>query len=91
MVLTLDVRLEFGGKICYFDCHRCWLPSDHIFRGEKDAFRKDTVCYEEPPKRLSGEEIVDQLASLKLNKEKTTYEGFGKKHNCGGTALLNPD
>ncbi|WVZ52608.1 hypothetical protein U9M48_003652 [Paspalum notatum var. saurae] len=78
---TRGFRLEFGGKICYFDCHRCWLPSDHIFRGEKNAFRKDTVCYDEPPKRLSGQEIVDQLASLKLNKEKTAYEVFGKKQN----------
>jgi hypothetical protein len=84
---TRCFRLEFGGKICYFDCHRCWLPSDHIFRGEKDSFRKDTVCYEGPPKRLSGQEIADQLAGLVLNKEKTGYEGFGEKHNwthiCG--------
>ncbi|WVZ77611.1 hypothetical protein U9M48_025460 [Paspalum notatum var. saurae] len=78
---TRCFRLEFGGKICYFDCHRCWLPSDHIFRGEKDAFRKYTVCYEEPQKMLSRQKISDQLASLKLNKEKTTYKGFGKKHN----------
>ncbi|WVZ84723.1 hypothetical protein U9M48_031716 [Paspalum notatum var. saurae] len=60
---TRCFRLEFGGKICYFDCHRCWLSSDDIFRGEKNAFRKDTVCYDEPPKRLSGQEIADQLAS----------------------------
>jgi hypothetical protein len=78
---TRCFRLEFGGKICYFDCHRCWLPSDHIFRGEKDSFRKDTVCYEEPPKRLSAQEILDQLASLKVNKENTGYEGYGKEHN----------
>ncbi|WVZ79899.1 LOW QUALITY PROTEIN: hypothetical protein U9M48_027424 [Paspalum notatum var. saurae] len=64
---TRCFRLEFGGKICYFDFHKCWLPFDHIFRSEKDAFRKDIVCYEKPPKRLSGEEIVDQLASLKPN------------------------
>ncbi|WVZ83078.1 hypothetical protein U9M48_030258 [Paspalum notatum var. saurae] len=49
--------------------------------GEKDSFRKDTVCYEEPPKRLSAQEILDQLDSLKLNKEKTAYEGYGTKHN----------
>ncbi|WVZ53089.1 hypothetical protein U9M48_004075 [Paspalum notatum var. saurae] len=78
---TRCFRLEFGGKICYFDCHRCWLPSDHIFRGEKDSFRKDTVCYEGPPKRLSAQEILDQFASLKLNEEKIAYEGFGKEHN----------
>ncbi|WVZ64583.1 hypothetical protein U9M48_014079 [Paspalum notatum var. saurae] len=83
-ICGVDTRcfcLEFGGKICYFDCHRCWLPSNHIFRGEKDSFRKDTICYEGPPKRLSAKEILDQLASLKLNEEKTAYEGFGKEHN----------
>ncbi|WVZ93358.1 hypothetical protein U9M48_039345 [Paspalum notatum var. saurae] len=78
---TRCFHLEFGGKIYYFDCHRCWLPSDHIFRGEKDSFRKDTVCYEGPPKMLSAQKILDQLASLKLNEEKTTYEGLGKEHN----------
>ncbi|WVZ89967.1 hypothetical protein U9M48_036312 [Paspalum notatum var. saurae] len=48
---TRCFRLEFGGKICYFDCHRCWLPSDHIFKGKKNTFRKDTICYDEPPKK----------------------------------------
>jgi hypothetical protein len=25
-------RLSAGGKICYFDCHRCFLPFNHPFR-----------------------------------------------------------
>jgi hypothetical protein len=24
--------LAHGDKICYFDCHRRWLPRNHIFR-----------------------------------------------------------
>ncbi|WVZ94448.1 hypothetical protein U9M48_040337 [Paspalum notatum var. saurae] len=65
-----------------FNLRAAYLWSIHDFlAGEKNAFRKDTVSYDEPPKRLSGQEIADQLASLKINKEKTAYEGFGKKHN----------
>jgi hypothetical protein len=36
-------RLAHGGKICYFDCHRRWLPRNHIFRQQRNAFKKDTV------------------------------------------------
>jgi hypothetical protein len=25
-------RVAHGGEICYFDCHRRWLPRNHIFR-----------------------------------------------------------
>jgi hypothetical protein len=25
-------RLMHGGRISYFDCHRCWLPQKHKFR-----------------------------------------------------------
>jgi hypothetical protein len=25
-------HLTTGGKINYFDCHRCWLPPKHLFR-----------------------------------------------------------
>jgi hypothetical protein len=33
-------QLKFGGKICYFDCHRCFLPRNHAFRLQKNAFRR---------------------------------------------------
>jgi hypothetical protein len=42
-------RLTFDGKIFYFNCHRHWLQSKHIFRGQKDSFREDTVIKKEPP------------------------------------------
>jgi hypothetical protein len=34
---TLCFRLKFGGKICYFDCHRCFLPEDHPFKLSDDG------------------------------------------------------
>jgi hypothetical protein len=47
---TRCFRLEFGGKICYFDCHRCWLPSDHIFRSQKDLLGKTLYATRDHPK-----------------------------------------
>ncbi|WVZ83462.1 hypothetical protein U9M48_030607 [Paspalum notatum var. saurae] len=62
------------------DMYQCKRLTKSLGMGYEN-FRKDTVCYEGPPKRLSAQEILDQLASLKLNEEKTAYEGFGKEHN----------
>ena len=80
-------RLKEGGKICYFDCHRCFLPMNHPFRLQKNAFKKDTIVTKGPPKRLTGQEIADQLNSLKLNENGKEFVGFGKDHNwthiCG--------
>jgi hypothetical protein len=45
--------LEFGGKICYFDYHRCFLPNNHIFRRKRSTFRKDTIVTKGPTKRSS--------------------------------------
>jgi hypothetical protein len=64
---TLCFRLKFGGKICYFNCHRCFLPQDHGFRFDRNAFRKDTIVMRGSPKRLSGPEILARLNNLKLN------------------------
>jgi len=80
-------RLVFGGKICYFDCHRCFLPLDHIFREQSNAFRKDTIVTKGPPKRLIGEEIADMLSKLVPNKDGSGFDGLGVEHNwthiCG--------
>jgi hypothetical protein len=41
-------RLDFGKKICCFDCHICFLPPDHTFRLLRNAFRKDTIMEKGP-------------------------------------------
>jgi len=30
---------------------------DHEFRTQRNAFRKDTIVLDEPPRKLTGEEI----------------------------------
>ena len=81
-------RLAHGGKICYFDCHRRWLPRNHIFRQQRNAFKKDNIVTKGPPKRLSGTEIADVLDKLVPDPKKAGYfVGYGKEHNwthkCG--------
>jgi hypothetical protein len=73
--------LEFGGKINYFDCHRCFLPLDYEFRLDSDTFKKGNIILEEPPRRLSGPEIADMLDNLVLNKEGNGFIGYGNDHN----------
>jgi hypothetical protein len=36
-------RLDFRKKICYFDCHRCFLPLDHLYT-PKNCFQKGYYC-----------------------------------------------
>jgi hypothetical protein len=73
--------LTAGGKINYFDCHRCWLPPKHPFRAQKYSFRKDTVIKKGPPRCLSGPEIAENLTKPILNREGNVYEGYEEEHN----------
>jgi hypothetical protein len=63
---TSYFRLKFGGKICYFDFHRCFLPLDHSFMLDSDAFKKGNIVFEGPSRYLSGPEIADLLDNLVL-------------------------
>jgi hypothetical protein len=74
-------------QICYFDCHRCFLPEDHPFRFDRNTFKKDTIVTRGPPKRLRGPETLARLNDLKLNEHGNHFEGYGTEHNwthkCG--------
>jgi hypothetical protein len=78
---TSCLCLKFGGKISYFDCHRCFLPLDHEFRLDNDTFKKGNIVLEGPLRRLSGLEIADMLDNLVLNKEGNGFVGYGNDHN----------
>lgn len=69
-------RLNNGGKSCWFDCHRCFLPTDHEFRNQSNAFRKDTTIHHGRPSQLSGEQVQAQM-----NASITDSDNYGKKHN----------
>jgi hypothetical protein len=78
---TSCFRLKFGGTISYFDCHRCFLPPGHPFRLDSDAFKKDNIVLEGPPRRLSGSKIADMLDNLVLSKNGDGFVGYGEEHN----------
>jgi hypothetical protein len=78
---TSCFRLEFGGKICYFDCHRCFRPLDHSFWLDNDAFKKGNIVLEGPPLRLCGPEIADMLDNLVLKENGDVFVGYRKEHN----------
>jgi hypothetical protein len=81
MKQTSCFRLKFGGKISYFDCHRCFLPLDHEFRLDNDTFKKGNIVLEGPPGRLSGAEIAKMLDNLVLNREGNEFVGYGNEYN----------
>jgi hypothetical protein len=80
-------RLEFGGKICYFDCHRCFLPQKHPYRFQVNTFKTGTIVTKGPPRCLSGIEIEAMINNLKENESGDGYIGFETEHNwthkCG--------
>jgi hypothetical protein len=78
---TSCLHLKFGGKICYFNCHRCFLPLDHSFRLDSDTFKKGNIVLEGPPRCLSGPEIVDMLDNLILKENEDEFVGYGNEHN----------
>jgi hypothetical protein len=81
MKQTSCFRLQFEGKISYFDCHRCFLPLDHEFRLDSDTFKKGNIILEGLPRRLSGAKIGEMLDNLVLNKEGNGFIGYGNDHN----------
>ena len=50
---TKAFELANGGKTSWFDCHRRFLPTDHAFRRNKNAFKKWEVERDEPPSMLT--------------------------------------
>jgi len=73
---SLAFTLHYGHKACWFDCHRRFLPSDHEFRFQANAFRKNTVVLEEARRYLTGEEIFAQM-----NRFVADTENYGILHN----------
>ena len=82
-------HLKHGYKPCWFDCHRRFLLATHPFRKSVKCFRKKTKVYDPPPKRLTGDQIYEQLNSLTLDtKGKNKYVGYGKQHNWTDISCL---
>jgi hypothetical protein len=78
---TYCFRLGFKKKICYFDCHKYFLPPNHTFRLERNAFRKDTIVEKGHLRHQIGEEIIEELNNLKISDGGEEFEGYEKEHN----------
>jgi hypothetical protein len=73
--------LSSSVKICYFDCHRCFLPLNHPFRRQRKEFRKGTIVTKGPPKRRNGIEITEEHMKLVQDESGKRYQVFGEEHN----------
>ncbi|KAJ9539492.1 hypothetical protein OSB04_032225 [Centaurea solstitialis] len=81
-------NLKNGGKPCWFDCHRRWLPETHPFRRDRTGFRVGARVSLGPPPILTGEEIWEQVRHLPtvyegepFRSSKRKISGFGTHHN----------
>jgi hypothetical protein len=70
-----------GGRSLTLIVIDVFLPLDHPFRLDSDAFKKGNIILEGPPKHLSGPEIADMLDNLVLNKNGDGFVGYGEEHN----------
>ena len=86
---TKSFRLKHGNKQCWFDCHRQFLPMDHMFRRNKSAFSKNKEDYSPPPPRLSGEEMWNRVSLLpKASDHQGKVAGYGDVHNWSRRSIL---
>jgi hypothetical protein len=79
-------RLEAGGKPCWFDCHRRFLPKRHPFRREKKKFTKDREEKDGPPTYRSSLDVYKRVKSFpqitfgtKVGNQE--IKGFKETHN----------
>ncbi|CAN6547389.1 unnamed protein product [Malus baccata var. baccata] len=80
---TSHRRLSHGSKMCYLG-HRRFLPSNHLWRKQKNKFdntREKTVA----PSRPSGDDVIQELDELRKithgKQNKQMIPGFGRRHN----------
>jgi len=76
-------RLKIGGKVSWFDSYRQFLPMNHSFRRNKDAFYKNRIEKSQPPHFLIWNELWEQICFFPKITEVGPYicDGHGESHN----------
>ncbi|KAL0305080.1 UNVERIFIED_CONTAM: hypothetical protein Scaly_2998100 [Sesamum calycinum] len=64
MDMTKSFNLRYGRKASWFYCHRQFLPLDHPYRKQAYKFHKGRIENDQPPIRLSGEEVRQRVEGL---------------------------
>ncbi|GKV39907.1 hypothetical protein SLEP1_g47607 [Rubroshorea leprosula] len=86
MEMTRAFYLQYSRKICFFDCHRQFLPASHSYRMDASQFLKGHLEFGPPPTRLDGHFVRLRVAALpdvlfgnpSVNQ---IIPGFGETHN----------
>jgi len=80
---TKTFTLNYSRKSCWFDCHRRFLATDHLFRRSKKAFRKGEVEIDRPTPRLTPSQFWRRVKHYpKVTKSGVTrIDGYGEWHN----------
>ena len=73
-------HLNKGRKWSSFDKHRQFLPLDHPFRRDKKNFTKGVAVKDPVPQIMTGATVRAQLSTLKVDKEKGCFVGYGEIH-----------
>ncbi|KAG7588624.1 putative transposase Ptta/En/Spm plant [Arabidopsis suecica] len=81
--------LPGGWKICWFDCHRRFLPVNHSLRKDKTHFLKGKGVKDYPPQSLTGEHVLyERIRSVEPlmtsdcggNGHEKKVDGYGQWH-----------
>ena len=77
-------RLHHGGKNSWFDSHRRFLPNDHAFRRNKNAFKKGEVDMDPPPPKFTPTQVWNRVKAYPKVTEsgvQRIHDGYGEWHN----------
>ena len=80
---TNAFTLKNGKKQSWFDCHRMCLDSNHPFRRNKDAFKKNKIEQLAPPIRLNGDQLWKRICNFPQVTQiwPIRLPGYGVTHN----------
>jgi hypothetical protein len=75
-------RLQHDKKVFFFDCHRRFLLSNHLFRNDTRSFLKSKTVKKGSSKRKFRAYIIKMLDDLKES-ENGVFEGYGRTRKKG--------
>jgi len=80
---TKAFRLYHGRGNSWFDSHRRFLPNGHVFRRNKNAFKKGEVDMDVPPTKLTPIEVWNRVKDYPKVTETGVQriDGYGEWHN----------
>ena len=89
---TKAFRLKHGGKPCFFDCHRQFLPKDHPYRRNMNTFCARVVEKVNLPPKWPGYMIWEEVKDLPRAIEEPAmgykFDGFGRTHDWTKRSIL---